>query len=244
MTLFSLDQIETVPLTTWKTDAVYQFKNKMTDTENAFPCIPAIQALYNKHLRFAFVGDPRDQTTSLTLADTIKEYALSSRKFGKYSTLITFFFTPNDLATMPIAYFEHLFWEQLKAIHAIDQKKWPSSVPKEVSNPAWEFCFHGEPLFIYCASPAHKQRKSRNFPYFMFALTPRWVLQNFPSSSDYANIIKSKIRNRLTKYDSIAPHPDLNTYGNEDNFEWKQYFLRDDQTSSSCPFLNALKKEK
>ena len=55
--------------------------------------------------------------------------------------------------------------------------------------------------------------------------------------------IKSLIRERLAHYDQINPHPVLNRYGQEDNYEWKQYFLRDDQTTlSKCPFTSHHKK--
>lgn len=43
---------------------------------------------------------------------------------------------------------------------------------------------------------------------------------------------------------SLSP----NSYGEEDNFEWRQYFLRDDDTLlSKCPFhqmLRFIKQEK
>ncbi|MED1939518.1 YqcI/YcgG family protein [Cytobacillus firmus] len=33
----------------------------------------------------------------------------------------------------------------------------------------------------------------------------------------------------------------MNSYGADDNFEWKQYFLRDDDTAiSKCPFHRLL----
>ena len=95
----------------------------------------------------------------------------------------------------------------------------------------WEFCYHGEQYFMYCATPAHINRKSRHFPYFMLAITPRGVLERFNTSPHRAAKIKEKIRERLAEYDSISIHPDLNTYGKDDNHEWKQYFLRDEDTT-------------
>ncbi|MDQ0199523.1 FPC/CPF motif-containing protein YcgG [Neobacillus ginsengisoli] len=84
---------------------------------------------------------------------------------------------------------------------------------------------------------------SRHFPYFMLAITPRSVLVEFHSSHDYAAKIKSNIRKRLADYDTIRIHPDLNSYGNEDNFEWKQYFLHDDNSAiSNCPFHKTIKQ--
>jgi FPC/CPF motif-containing protein YcgG len=77
----------------------------------------------------------------------------------------------------------------------------------------------------------------------MLAITPRWVLQEFNKHETFAKSIKSQIRNRLEAYDTIRIHPDLNSYGNKANFEWKQYFLRDDESSlSKCPFHRLLNK--
>ncbi|WP_246050069.1 YqcI/YcgG family protein [Aquibacillus sediminis] len=35
---------------------------------------------------------------------------------------------------------------------------------------------------------------------------------------------KRVLENRLKNYDSIGAHPDLNSYGEADNYEWRQYF--------------------
>jgi FPC/CPF motif-containing protein YcgG len=75
----------------------------------------------------------------------------------------------------------------------------------------------------------------------MLAITPRWVLENFNASPTFAKKIKERIRKRLVNYDNIDIHPDLNSYGNENNYEWKQYYLRDDDTAlSKCPFHKLL----
>lgn len=77
----------------------------------------------------------------------------------------------------------------------------------------------------------------------MLAITPRWVLQEFNKHEILAKSIKSQIRNRLENYDSIEIHTDLNSYENSDNYKWRQYFLRDDETSlSHCLFQQILNK--
>ncbi|MGA6840492.1 YqcI/YcgG family protein [Priestia megaterium] len=53
--------------------------------------------------------------------------------------------------------------------------------------------------------------------------------------------IKNQVRERIKEYDNIPTHSALNSYGNIDNHEWKQYFLRDDNTElPKCPFLRSL----
>lgn len=94
---------------------------------------------------------------------------------------------------------------------------------------------------MYCATPKHEERKSRHFPYMMMAITLRWVLQEFNKNEKYAKKIKEQVRKRINKYDTISIHPALNSYGNVDNHEWKQYFLRDSDTElPNCPFLRSL----
>lgn len=134
------------------------------------------------------------------------------------------------------------FWEQLNGISKLDEMEWPTHIPIDPQNPLWEFCYHNEQYFMFCGTPAHQNRQSRYSSHFMLAITPRWVLEEFHSVPSIVAKIKPEIRKRLEKYDSISIHPDLNSYGEEDNFEWRQYFLHDDETSlSKCPFHRALR---
>lgn len=249
MELIKKDAKNIDALNSWKRDALEKFETKMTDKEKQFPCIPATQGFSLNHLQYGFVGDPREGSTTQELAELLSTYTENSRKFGKYTSLVVFFDTPSDLSkTFNVQDFEKLFWEQLNQLSELDTIEWPSHIPFDPNQPAWEFCFHGEQYFMYCATPAHKNRLSRYFPYFMLAITPRWVLEKFNSSPSFSKKIRSTIRKRLSRYDSIAIHPDLNSYGQNDNFEWKQYFLHDDDsTLSKCPFhkfMNMVKKEK
>ena len=166
-----LTSLEVTQLNDWKKDAYIKFKEKITDTVKPFPCIPAVQSFYQNHLRFSFINDPRNQQNTTQLANILREYSLLSRSFGKYSTLIVFFQTPNDLKANTILEFETLFWSQLTQLHELDQQEWPEYIPLSPTNPEWEFCFHGEQYFMYCATPAHKNRNSRSFSYYMFAIS-------------------------------------------------------------------------
>jgi FPC/CPF motif-containing protein YcgG len=222
----------------WERAALEKFETKMKDKERPFPCIPATIGFSTNQVRYGFVGDPREDSTFDEAADLLSEYTRASKQFGNYTSLIIFYETPENLRdTYGVEEFEKMFWEQLNGLAERDEIEWPKHIPIDAHNPVWEFCFNGEQYFMYGASPAHKNRQSRHFDYFMLAITPRWVLTEFNKSETYAKRIKSQVRERLRKYDSIDIHPDLNTYGKEDNYEWRQYFLRDDDTSlSKCPF--------
>ncbi|MBS8263747.1 YqcI/YcgG family protein [Mesobacillus boroniphilus] len=226
----------------WEKRALDKFLAKMSDKEKPFPCIPATIGFSKNQLRYGFVGDPRENSTLTELSSLLTSYTELSSKIGNYTSLIVFYETPESMNDNTVEEFEQLFWNHLNGLSSLDKFDWPEDIPTDPHDPIWEFCFHGEKYFMYCATPAHKNRKSRHFDVMMLAITPRWVLQEFNKSQSYARRIKAHVRERLSKYDSISIHPDLNTYGSEDNFEWRQYFLRDDDTSlSKCPYHRVLK---
>ncbi|MBM6617934.1 YqcI/YcgG family protein [Bacillus suaedaesalsae] len=249
MGLYTAAQHDEYSRLSWERDALQIFHQKMTDKEYLFPCIPATQGHSLDHFRYGFVGDPRKNSTVNEFAKLLKEYTEKSKQIGKYTSLIVFFETPIELSQeYDVEQFEQIFWQLLSDISSIDEKEWPKNIPVDPHNPIWEYCFHHEQYFMYCATPAHKNRNSRHFPYFMMAITPRWVLEQFNENKSFAAKIKENIRKRIVAYDSVPIHPDLNTYGKEDNYEWKQYFLHDDESSlSKCPyhrFLKLIGKEK
>jgi FPC/CPF motif-containing protein YcgG len=241
MQLLEKNQIELDPLILdekWKYEAYKQFSEKLSDSKNQFPCIPATIGFKRNQFRYGFLSDPRLNRTVVELVDLLQLFGEESITFGKYTSLIVIFDTPDDLIKKyTVADYRGLFWTLLSKVSQLDDKEWPSHIPQNPENHVWEYCFGGEQYFMYCATPAHKQRKSRHFPYFIFAITPRWVLEEFHSLPDLAEKMRKSIRERISKYDTVGIHPDLNLYGNKENFEWKQYFLSDDSsTSSRCPF--------
>jgi uncharacterized protein len=222
------------------------FSEKIQSKNRPFPCIPATIGHSLNQFCYGFAGDPTKQSTIKELANLLQEYTKVSRSLGKFTSLVIFFDTPVDLfESYKVEDYEQLFWEQLNGLGKMDVADWPAHIPPDPEDSAWEFCFHGEQYFMYCATPAHEKRKSRHFPSFMLAITPRWVLTEFNSSPAAAAKIKENIRKRLERYDSSPIHTDLNSYGHDDNFEWKQYFLHDDETSlAKCPFHKFLKNRK
>jgi uncharacterized protein len=228
----------------WEKAILGKFTERLENKGSPFPCIPATIGHSLDHFSYGFVSDPRKNESFGELAALLKEYTETSRHLGNFTSLIIFFETPAEMGKKySVEDYEQLFWKQLNGLLQLDAQDWPKHIPVEPANPDWEFCFHGEQYFMYCATPAHKNRQSRYFPCFMLAITPRWVLTQFNSSPATARKIKAQIRKRLENYDSCPIHPDLNSYGKEDNFEWKQYFLREDEsTLRECPFHKIKKK--
>lgn len=225
-------------LCAWQEDFLKKFELKMSDVENPFPCIPAKIGFATNQLRYGFVGNPREESSLLKLAQILKTYTEESIHIGNYTSLIVFYQLPKDMMeTYNVKDYEYLFWKQLAQLASVDGIKWPEEIPMEPHDSRWEYCFHGERYFMYCATPAHQNRQSRYFVTLMLAITPRWVLETFNKMEKQASKIKKSIRERINNYDVVSVHPDLNSYGDVDNYEWKQYFLRDDNTTlSKCPF--------
>lgn len=237
MQLFNTKQIKRYQheLSNWKVDAYQSFVSKISNKAEKFPCIPATQGLGLDQFRYGFVSKPGSFQASQDVAWLLKEYSESYKAIGRYTSLIIFFENTNT-SPKSIKGYEELFWNTLEQVSNLDDIEWPREIPKDANHPLWEFCFHGERYFVYVATPMHRDRKSRKFSYFMFAITPRKVFDQFQEKTE-AGPIKTKIRERLSDYDLVPPHPELKPYGKQDNFEAKQYFLRDDQsTFSKCPF--------
>ncbi|MBP1993378.1 YqcI/YcgG family protein [Paenibacillus eucommiae] len=232
-----LDQHE-AELSAWQMEAFKDFKAMINDEGNMYPCIPGRHGFLSDNLRFGFVGDPEALTTPLELAALLKQYGQCSRETGKYASLVVFSQAPPALAgPYTVQDYEQIFWTLLNRISQHDEKEWPQHISTDPAHASWEFCFDGHPYFTFCATPAHTARKSRHFSTFLLAFQPRWVFEEINDSTVFGRKMKQAIRSRLVEYDGIPAHPSLNWYGQKDNLEWKQYFLRDDQEAPSrCPF--------
>ncbi|WP_299088816.1 YqcI/YcgG family protein [uncultured Metabacillus sp.] len=230
----------------WEKSYLEKFSAKMSNKANPFPCIPAVIGFKQNQLIYSFIGDPRKSSTVADLAVALSGYMKVAKDIGNYTSLIVFYETPDDMKKrFSTEEYEKLFWKNLSELNAYDRFEWPEDIPSNPHDPLWEFCYSKEKYFMYCATPAHKHRKSRHFDGMMLAITPRWVLEEFNKHSKFAKGIRKQIRKRLITYDSAPIHHDLNSYGLEDNFEWRQYFLRDDDTSlSKCPYHRVLKNLK
>ncbi|GEC84223.1 MULTISPECIES: YqcI/YcgG family protein [Lysinibacillus] len=223
----------------WQQIAFQDFASMVADDANAFPCIPARTGFISNQLRYSFVGDPRELQSAKDLANCLRAYGDCARSAGKYTSHAIFFETPKDmLENYDVEDYRALFWTMLNHVTAFDEKEWPREIPVNPSNHTWEFCFNGEPYFVFCATPAHQLRKSRQFSTLLMAFQPRWVFEDINDTTVLGQKLKKLIRKRIEQYDAIPEHPDLKWYGQKDNFEWKQYFLSDDEHSpAQCPFV-------
>ncbi|OAO89102.1 hypothetical protein AXX17_ATUG04570 [Arabidopsis thaliana] len=225
-------------LPSWQQEAFTAFGRMIADEGDAYPCIPGRHGFASNNLRYGFIPDPRSTEAAQDAALLLDEYGRISRDTGKYASLVLFFHTPEDLSeNASVEEYEQLFWRFLTRLSEHDSSPWPPNIPTDPADPAWEFCYGGQPYFAFCATPAHEVRRSRHAPGFLVAFQPRWVFEAINDSTAFGRNMKKLIRNKLADYDSVPAHPSLKWYGQSDNQEWQQYFLRDDETApSKCPY--------
>lgn len=152
---------------------------------------------------------------------------------------IAIFFEP-DPVPLSHATYHDLFWDTLQFLHDVDPDPLAGQQP-DPSDEAWEFSFGGIQMFVVCACPSFGQRHSRNLgPGMVLLLQPRAVFVDTITNKVIGREARNQVRERLRKWDDVAPHPDLGFYGDPGNLEWKQYFLADtnDPAAGQCPFLN------
>ncbi|QJC53503.1 YqcI/YcgG family protein [Paenibacillus albicereus] len=223
----------------WQLAAWRSFGEMVADDADTYPCVPGRQGYLSGQLRYGFAADPRTPQAVRDLASLLEQYGPVSRATGKYASLAVFFHTPPALAGAPVKRFESLFWSLMRRVSLQDRQPWPEGIPRDPHRHDWEFCFGGEPYFAFCATPAHRLRRSRSFPVMLAAFQPRWVFEAINDGTSLGRKMKTLIRSRLADYDEIPAHPALKWYGQTDNYEWQQYFLRDDDSAlSRCPFLS------
>ncbi len=145
--------------------------------------------------------------------------------------------SPGDQARSEWSHAEQ-FWQVLQELSDADNVGWPDGFPREPEDSAWEYAFHGVPMFVFAAAPSYQRRASRNLgPGLVLLFQPRNVFDGIEGGTPRGMAARHVIRARLEKWDTVDPHPDMGDYGDPSNNEWRQYFIPDDQSRlyESCP---------
>jgi FPC/CPF motif-containing protein YcgG len=237
MLLLTRKDVKSISQESWKYKVLHEFESIITDPLKSFPCTLGVAGFAADQLRFAFIDhDVMSASAAEQLAATLQTFVPISRSFGKNTSLVVFFTENRAIGTEG---YKDIFWSLLNKLHALDSRQWPATIPRDSNDKDWEFSFAGEPIFVVCNTPSHKVRMSRYASTFMITFQPRWVFDGvIGKNAPNADKIKLEIRRRLHIFDSVSPSPDLGTYGDSDNREWKQYFLGEDnkQQGDCCPF--------
>ncbi|MCL6444170.1 MAG: YqcI/YcgG family protein [Alicyclobacillus sp.] len=228
--LTSQDILSNQEVPEWLSREYAVFRSKVLDDE--FPCYFGTAAERTGHLRYTYV----DEDWSY-LPLTLSTFLELSRSHPETRHALVLFVKP-ETPKQSLDYYNKQFWSILQWLHDNDPVPWPKEIPIDPEDPHWEFCFDGEPMFVFSSAPAYKQRKSRNLGECLVLLfQPRRVFHGIEGGTVAGTIARQKIRDRMLKYDGMPHHPDMGSYGDPSSFEWKQYFLPDDNTpvKRKCP---------
>ena len=199
-----------------------------------FPCYFGTNAERGGKLRYTYIE--RDSIDHLP--STLGEFLRLSRSHPRTRHALVLFAEPEP-SEKSLDFYRDRFWALLQWLHGHDSEPWPDDVPKDPRHPGWEYCFAGEPMFVFSSTPAYQQRASRNLGKSLVLLfQPRRVFRGIEGGTPGGTASRAKIRAQMLKYDGMPHHPDMGAYGDPSSFEWKQFFLPDDNAlvSGRCPF--------
>ncbi len=221
----------------WEKDCIEEYRKTLFEENGSlFPCHLGIHAERAGWMRYGFFdGDYTGDIKSLSKA--LQKYLGMARGIGKSTSYIVFF-NGREYLTSNVQEACELFWRVLNSLRKADAVPWPDNIPYNTEDPSWEFCFNGEPMYIVCTTPHHKERRSRYSKYFSIMFQPQWIFDDFLPEQRPGQAIRREIRKRIAKYDTVPRSTFFTEYGYEGNREWLQYYIPDrdkDQLLRKCP---------
>jgi FPC/CPF motif-containing protein YcgG len=218
----------------WAPEVFDTFVTTVTGQEPPFPCVFARHALGTDGLRFACLQSPEDPADLAQLVDVVAHYAAVSRGIRPWTTLVALFGPEDERRTLH----EHRarFWRVMQHLHDHDPAPWPAGAPTDPDDPDWEFAFAGERMFVVGSAPVYHRRVSRNTATFTMLFQPRWMFDEMIAGPKFDRTTAA-IRRRQERYDGMASHPSILTFGDPANREWRQYVIPDDNdpVPGRCP---------
>jgi len=210
----------------------YKTWNKIVEDFN-FPCYFGVAAQKSGHLFFSYIEN--DDFTHLP--STLISFLEVTEKTPSERNALVLFVQPEKVER-ETAYYHDYFWKILNFLHEHDKYDWPEDFPLDPDDPKWEFIFHKTPIFISANGPFYKNRITRNLgDCLILIFQPRRIFADL-SSTPKGKKATQIIRANVEKIEGMPTHPDLGSYGDPNNREWKQYVITDDNntTKGSCPF--------
>jgi uncharacterized protein len=220
----------------WARSGYEAFCRTIESQAPGFPCIYGVRTYNENGLRFAFIRDDTTLPGLDELGQVVWDYSIACREIGQFTTLATFFpATSSELATL--GGYRRRYWRILQWLIEHDPAPWPKDVPVDPSDPDWEFCFGGLPMFAPANLPIYVRRRSRRNPCFMILFQPRFVFDELIAQPRKLAAARRVIRARALAFDDVPVHPAIGVYGEGGNLEWKQYVLPDssEPVTGECP---------
>lgn len=224
----------------WLAPAYAAFTATVLSAEPDYPCYFGVRGQLDGNNSFAAL-DERAGAAVADLARSLVAFRQRAWSGPKRQSLIVFVGPPRSPVDLDADIAR--FWGLLAALHRHDPAPWPVDVPADPRDPAWQWCFAGEPWFTFMCSPAYRARRSRNVgPCLAVVFQTRRVFDGLSGSSVAGQAAKARVRARLLAYDAVPPHPHLGDGASSTTHKWRQYALPDDQAElalNACPWPTA-----
>jgi uncharacterized protein len=201
-----------------------------------FPCIYGVRTYDEGGLRFAFIPDDSTDPGLEGLGRALLEYIAVCRQIGQFTTLVALF-PPSGGEEATLEGYRKRYWRIMQWLVDHDPAPWPANVPDDPTDPDWEFCFGGLPMFVPANLPIYVRRRSRRNPCFAIMFQPRFVFDELIAQPHKLAAARQVIRARALAFDDVPVHPTIGVYGESDNLEWRQYVVPDssDPVLGECP---------
>jgi FPC/CPF motif-containing protein YcgG len=236
--LLDADELEALrgQVPAWWHDTYDHLCQVFTSSSEEFPCIYAIKALRNNTLRFAFLADSESAASIEAFGNALSEYVRACHSLRPHTAFLAFFAPDSEEMTLEEHHAE--FWRVLQRLHALDPRPWPEQIPMDPTEPLWEFCFNGEPMFVLGSGPVHVTRRSRHSPVRAISFQPRFMFDELIATPAVLAKARKVIRGRVLEMDGLPVHPMIQMYHEDGNREWRQYVVPEDNEpiEGSCPF--------
>jgi FPC/CPF motif-containing protein YcgG len=195
-----------------------------------FPCVGAKSIVNQNSYAFALyaeLGSP-DSTAGLAL-DLHRFNAERARLPGEFTSFIASFLEPKVRTPKD---FESLLWQQLAALHEIDQPHfdWNDRVSSNPEDAEFSFSFGGQPFFVVGLAPSSR-RWARRFPWPTLVFNDHFQFQRLREANQFDRL-KQVIRDRDEKLHG-ATNEMLEDYGTHS--EARQYAGRRVGPNWRCP---------
>jgi hypothetical protein len=223
----------------WLATAYREFTRRLLADGGGYPCHFGVQGQRGGGNWFTAVDEHAPGEHDLDgLADVVREFRHRAWTGPRRQSLVVFVGPPDPAAALDRE--RERFWAVLSGLSQRDTRPWPADQSTDTADPHWQWCFDGEPWFVFAASPAYRRRRSRNLgPCLVAVLQVRRVFDGLSGSSLAGRAAKARIRHELSVYDEVGPHPHLGDQEASSSYKWRQYVLPDDDEEfapQGCPF--------
>lgn len=220
------------PKPEWFEGAYRGLRKIILGTSPLFPCYFASIAERHGSCTYSFLkrGEELDPNV---LYKIIEDFLLVAKDLRPFPVLALFVQTEG--ITKSLEEDEILFWEIINNINKTRTDS-RSAAEANPSSPHWLLKYKDIPIFVTGHSPYYKNRLSRFADQCLtLVIQEKKNLKRISEDPNRIREVMGQIREFVDEYDTIPRCPLLGFYGNENVFDWKQFWLPDSNDIEDTP---------